>query len=119
MAVKDLNERVELYSPANSFFTHNIYQNTRQLYYGYADIKNRFVRFVGKPDANYGHYIMRTAVDESGNYLSLRTYLDILCRSQNVVLTDCREAAETVLTVTKSAESGSICLLDENFFLDA
>ena len=119
MAVKDLNERVELYSPANSFFTHNIYQNTRQLYYGYADIKNRFVRFVGKPDANYGHYIMRTAVDESGNYLSLRTYLDILCRSQNVVLTDCREEAETVLTVTKSAESGSICLLDENFFLDA
>ena len=119
MAVKNLNERVELYSPANSFFTHKIYQKTRQLYYGYADIKNRFVRFVGKPDANYSHYIMRTAVDESGNYLSLQTYLDILCRSQNVVPADSREEADVVLTVTKSAEDKGISLLDANFFLDA
>ena len=118
MAVKDDHEEVELYSPSNSFFTHNIYQRAHQLYYGYVDIRNRYVRFVGKPDTNYGHYIMRTAVDESGSYLSLRTYLDILCRSQNAVPAESREEADVVLTITKSGENGSISLLDANFFLD-
>ena len=117
MAVQEFGEDVKLYSAANSFFTHNIYQKTRGLYYGYVDVKNRYVRFVGKP--NLSAYDSEAKIDDPSKVLSLKAYLDMLLRGQGVVLTDVKEEADVILTMDKTGEDKAISLVDADFFLDA
>ena len=117
MAVKDFGEDVELYSPANSFFTHKIHQKTKRLYYGYVDIQNRFIRFVGKP--NYLANASMGIVEDMRKIISLEEYLNILFSSQDAVRTDSPEEADLILTIGKSTNPDALSLLDANFFLDA
>ena len=117
MAVKDFGEDVELYSPANSFFTHEIHQKTAKMYYGYVDIQNRFVRFVGKP--NYLSNASMGIVEDMRKIISLEEYLNMLFSSQEAVRTDSPEEADLILTIGKSTNPNALSLLDANFFLDA
>lgn len=117
MVVKDFGEDVELYSPANSFFTHEIHQKTKQLYYGYVDIQNRFIRFVGKP--NYLSNASMGIVEDMRKTISLEEYLNMLFSSQDAVRTDSPEEADLILTIGKSTDPDALSLLDANFFLDA
>lgn len=117
MAVEDFGEDVELYSPANSFFTHEIHQKTKQLYYGYVDIRNRFIRFVGKP--NYLSNASMGIVEDMRKTISLEEYLNMLFSNQEAVRTDSPEEADLILTIGKSTDLNALSLLDANFFLDA
>ena len=117
MAVNDIGENVKLYSPANSFFTHQIYQKTRRLYYGYVDIQNRFVRFIGQP--NFGSYASMGLVKDMLKSISLEEYLDILFAGQEAAKVSSPEEAELILTIGKSTRANALSLLDANFFLDA
>ena len=117
MAVNDLGENVEFYSPANSFFIHEIHQKTKQLFYGYVDIQNRFIRFVGKP--NYLSNGSMGIVEDMRKIISLEEYLNMLFSSQEAVRTDSPEEADLILTIGKSTNPDALSLLDTNFFLDA
>lgn len=111
MAVDKIDADVKLYDPANCFFTHALTQEIRDLYYGYVNIPQRFVRFVGKPMDTFGMNRVEFA-------FSLQDYLDVLLQTQRVQLTTSAEEADLVLTMGKSLLDNGISLVDENFFLE-
>ncbi|MEE3456055.1 MAG: hypothetical protein VZQ29_10565, partial [Succiniclasticum sp.] len=116
MAVKKYKENVRLYDPANCFFTHDLMQDTRFLNYGYIDVLNRYVRFVGKPfTRDFASHLDR---DHDASFY-VQEYLDILFKAQGAVPVQTQEEADLVLTVGKSTFPGAISLIDNNFFLDA
>ena len=116
MAVKKYKENVRLYDPANCFFTHDLMQDTRFLNYGYIDVLNRYVRFVGKPfTRDFASHLDR---DHDASFY-VQEYLDILFKAQGAVPVQTQEEADLVLTVGKSTIPGAVSLIDNNFFLDA
>ena len=117
MAVDKTGRSVRLYDPANCFFTHEIRQNCKGLYYGYLDVKNRYVRFIGKPN-QFGYYSGELDTDPDRN-LYVQEYLDLLIAGQEAEWCDNPDEAEVLLTVDKSDKTGAISLIDQNFFLDA
>lgn len=116
MAVNRCSQNVKLYDPANCFFTHELKQETRFLNYGYIDVRNRFVRFVGKPFST--DFASHPEQDPDTNFY-IQKYLDILIKAQKASYVDSPEMADVILTVEKSAKPNAISLIDSNFFLDA
>ena len=111
MAVKNLGEMVKLYDPKNCFFSHDLTTvPTRDIAYGFLDVKNRTVIFWGKPDT-----YLRAEEYQAGEF-GLKAYLDILLKSQQAQLVSRKEEAEVILSIEK--EEGAICLADNNFYLD-
>lgn len=116
MAVDKNNESVVQYNPNNCFFTHNMRQRARSIYYGYIDVQNRYVRFVGQNK-------MRSACFGDGNFdpeckFSVEEYLNILFNNQQVSIVDNKEEADVILTMGKSSEANAVSLVDNNFFLE-
>ena len=119
MAVDKAHQDVKHYDPANCFFTHQLRQNTDNLFYGYIDVQDRFVRFIGQPnESGWGYWADRPAVEASESMFSLKDYLDCVLEAQGAVLTRDREEADAVLTMDKSTESNAVSLVDSNFFLE-
>lgn len=116
MAVGDGGETVRLYDPANCFFTHDLQQRTRFLHYGYIDVKERYVRFMGSPDERVFASGMPKDPPES---FYVGEYLELLLDSQGAVRVDTPEEADLILSIGKSKETGAVSLIDSNFFLDA
>ena len=116
MAVNRFRQNVKLYDPANCFFTHELKQETRFLNYGYIDVRERFVRFVGKPFSR--DFVSHPEQDPDTSFY-VQNYLDILIKAQKASYVDSPEMADVILTVGKSTLPNSICLIDNNFFLDA
>ena len=116
MAVKNAHETVRHYNPANCFFTHTIRQHTRRLYYGYIDVQNRYVRFVGQKN-NCGDYCGVPDIDTECRF-SVEEYLNCLLNGQRVQLVEKKEDAEVILTMGKSEDARAISLADNNFFLE-
>ncbi len=111
MAVKALGERVKLYDSKNCFFSHDLTTApTRQIAYGFLDVKKRTVVFLGELDK----YLKGD--EYKGSEFGLKSYLDILFKAQGVQLVVNREEAEVILSIEK--EEGAICLADKNFYLD-
>lgn len=116
MAVKNHNRNVKLYDPANCFFTHELRQETRFLNYGYIDVRDRYVRFIGKPFTR--EFASHLEADKDASFY-VQEYLDILTRAQGAAYVDTPEKADVILTVGKSTQPDAISLIDNNFFLDA
>ncbi len=116
MAVKNTRQNVKHYSHENCFFTHEIHQDCRRLYYGYIDLEKGIVRFIGKP--NFEGYYSTFKLEDPDQCFSVQEYLQLLIEGQGAVLVP-REEAEVVLTMEKSSDPNAICLADENFFLDS
>ena len=115
MAVKELNEEVKLYSPANCFFTHNLDSKCTTLQYGYVDAVRRCVVFIGQPVApcNWNSDALPPKTK-----FSMRAYLDILCRAAELTVVPEAEA-DVVFVLGKPAADNEISLRDCNYYMDA
>lgn len=116
MAVNEIGEEVKLYDRANCFFSHEMHQNTRSLLYGYIDVQNRYVKFIGKPNTIGTEGYQE---DDSKDVFTIGKYLRLLFEEQGVELVDTPEDAEVILSVGKSPYENGISLIDESFFMDA
>lgn len=116
MAVDKIGAEIKHYDPANCFFTHTLTQNTSNLFYGYVDVQNRCVRFVGQP--NHNAWAARPQIEDAESMFSLKDYLDCVLEGQGVELVESAEDAEVVLTMGKSLLDNGISLVDNNFFLE-
>ena len=121
MAVKKLGKKRVLYDPKNCFFTHELRGSSRNLHYGYVDVKRRLLFFIGG-DVRRAEGPSYTApinlCDDRKPVLSMAEYLDILFGAQKVCLVESTEEADVVLTIEKSAEEKSVSLQDRNFYLE-
>lgn len=113
MAVDQIGQCVQHYSPKNCFFTHKLTQNVTSLFYGFVDVQNRCVRFVGQPNESSWDSLPR--IEDT---FSLQDYLDCVTEGQQVQLVETAEEADVVLTMGKSILKNGISLVDNNFFLE-
>ena len=116
MAVQNVRENVKHYNPANCFFTHTLRQHTTTMYYGYIDVPNRYVRFVGRKN-NRNDYCGEPDINPECRF-SLEEYLKIIFEAQQTQLVAEKEDAEVILTMGKSGDARAISLADRNFFLE-
>lgn len=115
MAVNEIGEEVKLYDRANCFFAHEMHQKARSIKYGYVDVQNRYVKFIGKP-GRWGYNEWHE--DEGKDVFSIEKYLNLLLESQGVEVVETPEQADVVLSVGKSMYENGISLIDESFFMD-
>lgn len=113
MAVNNIGEEVKLYDPKNCFFTHYLKGNCRFYEYGYIDITNRCLVFLGKEAA--GYYSSKAHTTSA---FSVSAYIFALLQSQYVTLVGTKEEADVILTMEKSTDEKAISLLDNNFFME-
>ena len=119
MAVDKIGMGIRHYDPANCFFTHALTQNTNNLFYGFIDVQNRFVRFVGQPNQNgWGDWTSRPAIEAAEAMFSLQDYLNCVLEGQQAELVKDREDADVILTMAKSLDENAVSLVDSNFFLE-
>jgi len=116
MAVDKIGQNIRHYDPANCFFTHKLTQKTRSLYYGFIDVQNRFVRFIGQE--NEGGWAARPSVEDEQTLFSLKEYLDSVFEGQGVQLVEDESEADVVLSMGKSLLDNGMSLADNNFFLE-
>lgn len=115
MAVDKIGQEVKLYSPKNCFFTHELTQNCLNLFYGFVDVQNRYVRFVGQPNQNNMDWAGKPNVEDP---FSLQDYLDCVLEAQQVQIVPSPEDADVILSMGKSLSKKGISLVDSNFFLE-
>lgn len=113
MAVDQIGQDVKHYSPRNCFFVHELTQNIRSLFYGFVDVQNRCVRFVGQPNESSWDSIPQVA-----ETFSLQDYLDCVLDAQQVRIVDRAADADVILSMGKSLSEKGISLVDHNFFLE-
>ena len=116
MAVDQLGQDVKLYDPANCFFVHRLTQNEDRLFYGYVDVQNRCLRFIGKPKVS--SWTAKSIVEQLESMFSLQDYLDCLFEAQEVRLVESEDEADVVLTMEKGMSDKSVSLVESNFFLE-
>ena len=122
MAVKETGAKTKLYDPKNCFFTHELRSDSRDLYYGYVDVPERRLYFVGKEPKTLPEYCRpREAARqerESAHRLTMDKYISLLFEAQEVTTADSPEEADLILTMEKSAEEKGVSLVDRNFYLE-
>lgn len=116
MAVDQLGQDVKHYDPANCFFVHRLTQNADSLFYGYVDVENRCLRFIGKP--NGSSWAAKPVFEQMESMFSLQDYLDFLFEAQGVQLVESEEEADLVLTMEKGMSDKGVSLVENNFFLE-
>lgn len=117
MAVDKIDKKVRLYSPENSFFTHDVNCESRGYQYGYIDVENRTLKFIGKESERNDIYMPPVYAGE--NPFSMEEYLNIVIKEQNAQIVDSPEEADIVLTMAKPENEKELSLIDNNFFYDA
>ncbi|MBQ8054247.1 MAG: hypothetical protein IJ198_10655 [Lachnospiraceae bacterium] len=122
MAVKKLGAKVKLYDPKNCFFTHALQSDSSALHYGYINVPERRLYFVGKEMKELPEYYRPAGAGKrdpnSGNRLTLEKYLSMLFEAQEAEVVSSAEEADVILTMEKSAEKNAVSLVDNNFFLE-
>lgn len=117
MAVNDVEADVALYDPANCFFSHNLTTKTRNINYGFLDIRNRCLVYLGR-DAN-GEGYTAAGANTARSKFSLGEYLRLFLESQEATLVDNRDDADLVLVMGKAQNEKEVSLVDNNFFFEA
>ena len=116
MGVSKIREDVQLYDPKNCFFSHELKSNETYMQYGYIDVPDRCLRFVGQA-SDRSEYVFGKAVAKTRRTkFSLGEYIKLLCEQQDAVFVDDREEADVVLTIERGKDD-EISLLDEDYFL--
>lgn len=116
MAVDKFGQEIRHYDPSNCFFTHKLTQHTRNLYYGFIDVQNRFVRFIGQ--VNESGWAARPSIEDEQSLFSIQEYLSCVMEGQNAELVSDPSEADVVLTMGKSLLECGVSLTDNNFFLE-
>ncbi len=117
MAIQKAGQDVKLYNPKNCFFTHKLTQNITSMKYGYIDVQNRYIRFVGQQDDWTSWHSPK--IRQNVPFFSLRNYLNTLLEGQESVSVSKRKEADLVLTMGKSGQEKGLSLTDHNFFLES
>lgn len=123
-AVNRMGEYIALYNPENCFFVHHLNSNSRCLTYGYLDLKNRTLVYLGEPGepCEYAcEYVGASKIFNNKLKISsftLDKYLDILLRSAGCERVSSREDANFVFVMGKPNAKNEISLTDNNFFMD-
>lgn len=112
----DVGEEFALYDPANCFFSHNLTTKTRNINYGFLDVKNRCLMYLGR-DANDEGYTA-TGADAARSKFSIAEYLRSLLYAQKVTVVDNRDDADVVLVMGKPQTEKEVSLVDNNFFFE-
>ena len=119
MAVDQINQNVRHYDPANCFFTHALTQKTNNLFYGFINVQEGYVRFVGQPNQNgWGDWASRPEIEGEGDLFSLREYLDCVMEGQSAQYAQNPSEADVTLTMGKSPDKLAVSLADNSFFLE-
>lgn len=114
MAVNAIGENVSLYDPKNCFFTHYLTGTYTRIYYGYVDVENRCLIFIGKENKQaYGNQFHPT-----DTLFTLDTYIKDLLNTQGCITVDKPEDADLILVMGKPSNEKEISLIDNNFFMD-
>lgn len=118
MAVQNNGAEVQLYDPANCFFSNRLRTHCRNLSYGWLDVARRELVFAGMPleDAPQQWYALKQ--NEIGR-MTVARYLALLLEAQGAALAENREDAEVVLVVQKAQADNELSLIDNNYFMDA
>lgn len=119
MAVKNFGEDVQLYTPANCFYSTQLRSDCMNMSFGYVDIVNRTLVFEGKPIDGRSWYNHDEHALGEPNRMNIRSYLDLLFEAQQCELVEAAEDAELVLVVEKPMAGNEISLIDNNYFMDA
>ncbi|MDE7104760.1 MAG: hypothetical protein K2O36_02635 [Ruminococcus sp.] len=114
MAVDKIGEKVKLYSSENCFFSHYLTSKCRTINYGYIDVQNRCLIFVGDEVNAWNCYV---ETNHCQPVFSLGSYLDMLTDAKNITIVDNRNAADIVLIMEKASKDNEISLIDSNFFM--
>ena len=112
MAIENLGEEVKLYDKKNCFFSHNLKNDSKIVYYGCIDVKNKVFIFKGQDEISC---VNCTQNDFVISRFSIQRYLDLLLAAQNAVCVKCENDADVVITMEKST-ANAVSLLDSNFF---
>lgn len=113
MGVNNLNENVVLYDAKNCFFSHELKGDYETMFYGYIDIQNRNLTFIGKPGDTYGN------IDAiSSSKFRLQDYINTLLQAQECSIVDDKNDADIVLVMGKPNREDEVSFIDNNFFLD-
>ena len=113
-----LAKDVSLYDPKNCFFSHHPSGDQTTMQYGYINIPERYIRFVGKPCDTAG----RPPVDSfTGDLpeLTVERYIRMLTEAQSAVICTDRKKADVILKLGKPGTEKEISLLDNNFFMES
>lgn len=119
MAVNELGEEIKLYSHANCFFSHQLTSKSRNLNYGYLDIKNRCLLFLGQDTsgASWPYYTANT-MEKLKTTFTLEAYIEALVAGQNIQIVDTDAEADVVLVMGKPENDREVSLMDNNYFFD-
>ena len=121
MAVSEIGEEtdVKLYTPANCFFSHELMSGTVGITYGFLNIEDMEVTFVGKTSASWmGGLTPKYATADGLPLFTVRSYVSLLAESQSAALTENKEDADIILRLDKGTEEREISLIDENYWMD-
>ena len=113
----DIGKEFALYDPANCFFSHILTTETRNINYGFLDVENRCLMYLGR-DANGEGYTARGA-DTACSKFSIGEYIRALLCAQKVTVVDNRDDADIVLVMGKPQSEKEVSLVDNNFFFEA
>ena len=113
MAIGKLDEKVELYSPKNCFFSHELKNEETSLNYAYIDIEKRILFIIGTAETGLNDLNL----EAQERKLSVQSYLNILLATQKATMVTNVEDADVVLGIEKSDDKNYYSLIDENFFM--
>lgn len=115
MAVDSIGTNVALYDPKNCFFTHYLTGDTKSIHYGFVDVENRCIVFVGTENRS----TYDNQVKNFNTKFTLDTYITDLAETQACIAVDNPEDADVVLVMGKPSNDKEISLIDNNFFMDS
>ena len=118
MAVRDRSKDVTLHDARNSFFSHRLRSGCSNMVYGYVDVQNRRLVFIGEPQQDWGDDWYALKAPSCGR-MNMERYLHLLMEAQGCAAAESRQDADVVLVMGKPADPKEISLADSNFFMDA
>lgn len=127
MAVKKDGKKHKLYDVKNCFYTHNLTTKSNKVKYGVIDVNNRLLRIEAGPQNtsemywDYYEYddLSQTTIASEPYKFSLKTYLDMIGKKQDVTWVDTKDEADIVLSVEhQDSKKDCVSLLDSNYFME-
>ena len=110
MGVNNLAQDVKLYDPKACFVSNELMSKNNFINYGIVNLKDRYIRYMGT-DAAVANLDFLTGIPA----FSLKDYLKLLFKTQNVEVVKNKEDADITLSMAKG---GDISIIDENFWVD-